>query len=274
MSTAPETNNSTLATDASTPAPRKRRPPRRVEVSCVQVLSPAMRRITFKGAELEGFAPATPASYIKLIFPEPGQPEPERPIPDGPRPKSMRTYTPLAVRADVHEVDVDFVLHGEGPASTWAAQATVGHVLFLMGPGPGYELDTTATNHLLIVDDSALPAVENILIELPASAHVQLLVEVISAHEERPLNSAAALQTQWLARGTDHRDAGKPLEQALRSMKSIPLDAKIYLACEAAAMRRIRSLLIDELGVARSNIVGRGYWKLDTVNHPDHDYGE
>jgi NADPH-dependent ferric siderophore reductase len=33
-------------------------------------------------------------------------------------------------------------------------------------------------------------------------------------------------------------------------------------------------LLIDELGVERSRIVGRGYWKLGTVNHPDHDYGE
>jgi NADPH-dependent ferric siderophore reductase len=39
-------------------------------------------------------------------------------------------------------------------------------------------------------------------------------------------------------------------------------------------MRRIRQLLQDELGVDRQHIVGRGYWKLDTVNHPDHDYGE
>ena len=35
-----------------------------------------------------------------------------------------------------------------------------------------------------------------------------------------------------------------------------------------------RRLLQDELGVDRQHIVGRGYWKLDTVNHPDHDYGE
>jgi NADPH-dependent ferric siderophore reductase len=263
------------ATPEMTPAPaRKRRPPRRVEVTHVQVLSPAMRRITFKGAELEGFAPELPASYIKLIFPEPGQLEPERPLPDAPRPKSMRTYTPLAVRPEAHEVDVDFVLHGEGPASTWAAQAKVGNVLFLMGPGPGYALDKTATEHLLIADDSALPAVENILSELPGSANAQLLVEVISADEERPLKGAATLKTQWLARGTDHREAGKPLEQALRALRPVPVNAKIYLACEAAAMRRIRKLLTDELGIDRKNIVGRGYWKLDTINHPDHDYGE
>ena len=265
MSSIPET---------TAPPARKRRPPRRVEVTRIKVLSPAMRRITFKGDELEGFAPETPASYIKLIFPEPGQNEPERPLPDAPRPKAMRTYTPLAVRPEVHEVDVDFVLHGEGPASTWASQAAVGQVIYLMGPGPGYALDTSAAQHLLIADDSALPAIENILAVLPASASVHLLVEVISADEARPLQSAAKLVTQWLPRGTDHRNAGLPLERALRALQTVPPGTKIYLACEAAAMRRIRKLLQDELGVDRQHIVSRGYWKLDTANHPDHDYGE
>jgi NADPH-dependent ferric siderophore reductase len=256
------------------PAPRKRRPPRRVEVSRVEVLSPAMRRITLTGAELEGFAPAGPASYIKLIFPEPGQTEPVRPLPDGPRAVSMRTYTPLAVRPDALEVDVDFVLHGEGPASTWAAQARVGQVLFLMGPGPGYTLDADATQHLLIADDSALPAVETILAALPAGASARVLLEVISEAEQRPLHSPAQLDVRWLPRGADHRAAGLPLEKALREGPAVAADARIYLACEAAAMRRIRQLLIDELDVNRSRIVGRGYWKLDAVNHPDHDYGD
>ncbi len=265
MSSSPET---------TAPPARKRRPPRRVEVIRVEVLSPAMRRITLKGDELEGFTPETPASYIKLIFPEPGQSEPLRPLPDAPRPKAMRTYTPLAVRPETLEVDVDFVLHGEGPASTWAAQAQVGQVLFLMGPGPGYAVDTTATQHLLLADDSALPAIETILAALPASAAAQVLLEVISAAEERPLQSAATLEVQWLPRGTDHRAAGQPLEAALRALPAIAADTKIYLACEAAAMRRIRELLAGELGVDRKQIVSRGYWKLDAINHPDHDYGE
>ncbi|OOG45006.1 siderophore-interacting protein [Polaromonas sp. A23] len=253
---------------------RQRRPPRRVEVRRVEVLSPAMRRITLAGAELEGFMPAGPASYIKLIFPEPGQTEPTRPLPDGPRAVSMRTYTPLAIRPEALEVDVDFVLHGEGPASTWAAQATVGQVLFLMGPGPGYTLDPAVAQHLLIADDSALPAVETILAALPATARAQVLLEVISHAEQRPLHSAAQLDVSWLPRGTDHRAAGEPLIKALRALSPIAAKARVYLACEAAAMRRIRQLLIDELGVSRGQIVGRGYWKLDVVNHPDHDYGD
>ena len=269
MSTPPSATPEVAAT-----TPRKRRPPRRVEVTKVHKLSPAMLRITLHGAELEGFAPEAPASYIKLIFPEPGQTEPERPLPDAPRPKSMRTYTPLAVRPSAHEVDVDFVLHGDGPAATWAAQAKVGQVLFLMGPGPGYPVDATVANYLLIADDSALPAVETILAALPSSASAELLLEVISAEEERALTSAARITAHWLPRGTNHALAGQPLEKALRSMPKIAADTKIYIACEAAAMRSIRTLLIEELGVDRKQIVGRGYWKLNTVNHPDHDYGE
>ena len=233
-----------------------------------------MRRITLTGAELEGVPPVGPASYIKLIFPEPGQTEPVRPLPDGPRAVSMRTYTPLAVRAEALEVDVDFVLHGEGPASTWAAQASVGQVLYLMGPGPGYAPDASCSQHLLLADDSALPAVETILAALPASARARVLLEVISDAEQRPLHSAAQLDVTWLARGTDHRSAGQPLEKALRALPPMGPDTRIYLACEAAAMRRIRQQLVDVLGVQRSQIVGRGYWKLDVVNHPDHDYGD
>ncbi|GBU15553.1 siderophore-interacting protein [Polaromonas sp.] len=262
--------------DAAPPAAaaRKRRPPRRVQVSRIQVLSPLMRRITLHGSELADFEVLEPACYIKLIFPEPGQTEPERPLPDGPRAKTMRTYTPLAVRPEAQEVDVDFVLHGEGPAASWAAQAQVGQVLFLMGPGPGYKLAQDAPAHWLIGDDSALPAFETILASLPATAHVQLLIEVAAAAEERVLQSPARVSAQWVLRGADPQQAGQALQTALRLHSSPPAGVQIYLACEASAMRRVRLQLINDMGIERSQIVGRGYWKLGTLNHPDHDYGE
>ena len=39
-------------------------------------------------------------------------------------------------------------------------------------------------------------------------------------------------------------------------------------------MRRVRQVLIKELDVDRSQIIGRGYWKQGTVNHTDHDKGD
>ena len=233
-----------------------------------------MRRITLQGSELAGFEAPDPASYMKLIFPEPGQTEPDRPLPDGPRAKTMRTYTPLAVRPEACEVDVDFVLHGNGPASSWAAQAQVGQVLFLMGPGPGYQLVPDASEYWLVGDASALPAFETILASLPVTARVHVLMEVAAAAEERVLPSPARVSTQWVVRGADRQQAGQALEAALRQCSKPPAGAQIYLVCEATAMRRLRLRLINELGVERGQIVGRGYWKLGTLNHPDHDYGD
>src|SRR2546426_3121875 len=150
-------------TPSTDKAPRRRSPPRRVVVARVQTLSPAMRRITLAGAELAGFAASAPASYVKLIFPEPGEREPVPPSPDGPRAMNMRTYTPRRFDAQALELDVDFVLHGVGPASNWAEQAQPGQPLLLMGPGPGYTTDPDTSSYLLIGDDSALPAIETIL---------------------------------------------------------------------------------------------------------------
>jgi len=255
-------------------APRKRTPPRRVETARVEILSPVMRRITLAGPSLAGFSIPLPASYIKLIFPEPGQTEPVAPTPDGPRSPWMRTYTPRRFDAQANALEVDFVLHGEGPASTWAEHARPGQALYLMGPGPGYKLDTTASGHWLIGDDSALPAFETILETLPAATPVKLLVEVVDGREERALPGATLADIHWLPRGTDKNNAGEALLIALRGMAAPPFGTRIYIACEAMAMRRIRQWLIDELAVPRSQIVGRGYWKLGAVNHPDHDYGD
>ena len=72
-------------------------------------------------------------------------------------------------------------------------------------------------------------------------------------------------------------DPRKGLEEGglrLRARGVSPAGARIYIACEAMAMRRLRHLLIDELGVPKAQVIGRGYWKLGEVNHPDHDYGD
>jgi NADPH-dependent ferric siderophore reductase len=50
-------------------------------------------------------------------------------------------------------------------------------------------------------------------------------------------------------------------------------EARAAWAEEAAAMRRIRDLLITRHGVDRARLHVRGYWKFGEANHPDHDYG-
>jgi len=246
---------------------------RRVWVTRVEQLTPRMVRVTFTGDDLGAFAWNGPAAHIKLAFPEEGQAEPPLPQPDGPRSTRMRTYTPRRFDPAVPELDVTFVLHGDGPASTWAAHTHAGQALLLAGPGPNYQIDPDADWFLLAGDDAALPAIETILDALPAEARVRAVLEVADAREERPLSTAAQLEITWLHRGAHPARAGAALEAAIRAMPFPAGDGRIYVGCEAAAMRRIRMHLLQERGLGPEMMVTRGYWKLGDINYTDHDYG-
>jgi NADPH-dependent ferric siderophore reductase len=192
---------------------RPRSNPRRIEVLAVRKLSPRMRRVTFGGSDLASFAWSGPAAHIKIIFPEPGSgvDTVAIPDPDGPRPTTTRTYTPRSFDAAACTLDVDFVLHGHGPASTWAEQAKAGQQLVLMGPGRGYEIDPDAPWYVLIGDDAALPAIETILAELPPGMGVTVLLEVAETDEARTLAGAPGADIRWIARGADPHAAGSAL---------------------------------------------------------------
>lgn len=235
-----------------------------------------MRRVTFSGEDLATFAWSGPAAHIKIIFPEPGLglDTVAVPEPDGPRPATTRTYTPRRFDADALTLDVDFVLHGHGPASAWAAQARIGQQLVMMGPGPGYAADDAAPWYVLIGDDAALPAIETIVEALPGTLPITAFIEVPAADEARTLGGRADADVRWVVRGDDAQAAGSALEQALSAF-IWPTDAgRVYVGCESNAMRRIRTAVSAATGLERSRIVARGYWRVGAVNHPDRDYAE
>ena len=257
--------------DSTAPASRPRPMARRVAVRAVQHLSPLMRRVTFGGGDLADFAWSGPAAHLKLLFPPPGQTEVVAPTQDGPRPTTMRTYTPRCFDAVALTLDVDFVLHGEGPASSWAEQAQAGQELILMGPAPGYKIDPDAPWYVLIGDDTALPAIETLLEAVPTAATVTAFIEVVAA---RLLPGAASADLRWLPRGNDPRQAGTALQAALAAFHWPVGEGRVYIGCEAKAMRQIRNQVIEASGLARQRVTGRGYWQIGAVNHPDRDFAD
>ena len=64
---------------------------------------------------------------------------------------------------------MDFLLHGEGPGTTWAQQAQPGQVVAVSHqPGGAYKVDAEADWYLIGGDEAALPAVGTLL-EAPAT---------------------------------------------------------------------------------------------------------
>jgi len=258
----------------SEPAPvgRPNRPRYSCKVQSVRQLAPRMVRIVFAGEDLSNYAWNGPAAHIKLILGAP-RAEGERPL--------SRTYTPRYFDASRGELAVDFVLHGEGPASTWAAQAQVGQPMIIAGPGRCYSLDAQAQWLLIAGDESAIPAIATILEVVPETLRTQVLIEVNDATDEFAITRALPnVSIRWLHRAhpiVGHGStaiAGVELRTAVTAFQPPAGPGCVYVACEAEAMRRIRRYLLVERGLARDWVTTRGYWKQGATDHPDRDYGE
>jgi NADPH-dependent ferric siderophore reductase len=242
-----------------------------------------MVRVLLGGDDLEGFAVEMPTQHIKVAFPLPGEIEPRMPAPRGdgsppppdePRPV-IRTYTPRSYDPEAGELTVDFVIHGEGPASEWAERARPGDRLLVAGPGGRFQLGLDPAHYVVAGDESALPAIGTLLEALPRSARADVLVEVIDEGDHLDVASQAdglEPRVTWLHRGL-HDPAGSLLEQALRDA-DLGQEDRVWVACEALVVRDIRRHLLVERGLDRDAILTRGYWRRGEPNHPDHDYGE
>lgn len=259
---------------------RRRQPPVAVSVASVTRLTPRLISIRVAADDLSRFADAAPTAHIKVFLPAPGQDAPTMPImtPEGrvwpedqPRP-IVRTYTPRAYDPGSNTLEVQFVLHGVGPASEWAQNATAGDRLAIGGPGGRFSADPTVARWWIAGDESALPAIGTLLDWLPPESAAEVHVEVEGPDDEIPLTSAAGLTVVWHHRGTG--DAfGSELSGAA-SAATITEDTQVWVACEASAVRSIRRLMLDEKHVPVARLVTRGYWRIGAPDHPDHDYGE
>jgi NADPH-dependent ferric siderophore reductase len=249
-----------------------------VEVRRVERPTPRCVRVTFGGEELAGYEMRGPAAHIKVLFPREGEdsvllPEwgPEGPLlKEGQSMPPSRTYTPRSWDPAKRELTVEFMLHGEGLASSWARSVKPGVVGAVTLPGGPYAIDETADWYLIAGDESALPAIETILEALPSGKPAYVIAEVADVSEERHL---AATSVTWLHQNRD-AESGAALERALRDFEAPSGNGRVWVGCEAGIMRSIRKHLLFERGMQRSEIHTHGYWKKGAANHPDHDVGQ
>jgi NADPH-dependent ferric siderophore reductase len=190
---------------------------------------------------------------------------------DQPRP-AVRTYTPRRWDPAAGTLEVEFVLHGTGPASDWAEQAGVGDGLAVAGPGGRVSLDFEADHYLVAGDETAIPAIGMLLEALPPAATIAAFIEVDSSDDEMELPVTPGTTLTWLPR----RRAGAwgaELEAAV-AVADIPEGTQAWIACEAVAVRRIRRQLLSVRALPVTSVVTRGYWRQGETDHPDHDYGD
>lgn len=260
------------------------RPVHTFEVVRTEQLTPHVIRVVLGGNGFDTFKPNDHTdSYVKLVFVDddidvrtltsPGNQltlDSFNALPPEKRP-TVRTYTVRQADTDRREIIIDFVVHGEhGVAGPWAASATPGRRLFVMGPSGAYSPDPRADWHLFAGDESAVPAISAALEALPDNAIGKVFIEVAGPEDQIELTAPAGVEVSWIYRGgradlvaEDVAGDHAPLIAAVKEAAWLPGQVQVFIHGEAqAVMHNLRPYIRKERGIdAKWASSISGYWR-------------
>ena len=225
----------------STPLVR-RSPAHRGVVTATEQLTPRMRRVTVQADAMRDVE-VRPAQDVELL------------LRTGAGRRVKRRYTIRQARPESGELDLDVLLHGDGPGAQWAGAAQPGDEVEFQGPRGKLEL-RSATWHLLVGDESALPAIAAICEALGGREPAVAVIEVQDETDQLPIPA----DVRWLHRGTAPAGGAELLAAALDGLKA-PAGAHGYLMGETRAMVALRTVL-EGHGIDHDAIFVKGYWNI------------
>jgi NADPH-dependent ferric siderophore reductase len=204
--------------------------------------------------------------YAKILFVDPGLgltppydlaalreslPPDQQPV--------TRTYTLRRADAERQQVVIDFVVHGDqGIAAPWAAHADPGDVLTMSGAGGAYRPDPDCDWHLLVGDESALPAICSTLEALPPDARGLAYLETSDPGQYLDAKPPAGLEINWLQR-PEPGSRPRLLADTLLAGPWLAGRVDVFAHGERESMKAVRAALKTRLGDG-DQLSLSGYW--------------
>ena len=219
-------------------------------------VEPNMRRVVLTADDIGAFA-YEPGQAIVLLVPGPGGET------------GRRDYTIRCMDRQAGTVSVDFVLHGDTPAPTWARQAKPGDTIEAKGPRGGTVLRPDADWHLLTGDETCIPAIAHILEMMPADAKAFVFIEVDDRKGEINLQTQADAVIRWVHRNGTPPGPSELMNGVVRDFVLPPGKGHAYVIGETGNVRRQRHTLIAR-GLTRDQISSEGYWRPGRIGGHDH----
>ncbi|MFV0308594.1 MAG: siderophore-interacting protein [Desertimonas sp.] len=236
-------------------------------VATVERLTPSLVRIVFGGEGLAAFEPTEfTDQYVNALFVPDGATyavpfdvDAARQGPADHRPRGRR-YTVRAWDPQTRLLTVDFVAHGDtGYAGPWAQRARVGDRLQMVGPSGGYR-PRPAGWHLMVGDESALPAIAASVEALAEGQRAVVVLVVDGPDDEVEVRSPAHLDVRWChRRGSDAPDT--LLLDTIASLEWPAGTVDVFVHGEAAEVRAVRRFLVAERGVDPAAASISPYWR-------------
>lgn len=248
---------------------------RQARVERVVDVTPRMRRVTLtgeqlgaftsEGVELPAFASSAFDDHVKLIFASDGDVRSVLPLqlPHGiewepSETRQGRDYTPRRYDPGIRELDLDFVLHGEGPAASWARGARPGDELWFAGPKSSTVVPADVDWVLLAGDETALPAIARFFEERPVAAPVRAVVAVSDPEARQELAVGQADAVEWVVADAGDETA---LAAAVGRVEPLPGTPYVWAAAESRSLLAVRRRA-RALGAPKSHVNITGYWHL------------
>jgi NADPH-dependent ferric siderophore reductase len=241
---------------------------RTLTVARIENVTPSLKRITLAGPDLAGFKSLSPDDHVKVFFPYPGEDTPVVPtlgpegmrLEPGSRPPIMRDYTPRRYDEAAQELQIEFVIHGDGAGSRWAEHARLGQRLTIGGPRGSTIVPFAFDWYLMIGDESAIPSIARRAEELPKGATSIAMIEVEEERHETPI---AASKTVWIHRHSNPAGTANGFMKALETLELPEGDGFVWVAAEKAAAMQIKEYLLSTEKVRPEFIKATGYWTKD-----------
>lgn len=218
---------------------------REVEVAAVAPLGAHFVAVTFRGDDLADFVSSSFDDHVKFIFD------------DASGEAVRRDYTPRRYDRAARELTIEFALHGDGKASSWARHAAVGQRATIGGPRGSMIVPADYAWHLLAGDATALPAIRRRMEELPAGVRA---IVIVASDDAVQLSTAAQLDVWQVADGA-------ALVEAIRAMPLPADDAFVWFGGEASIAAQVRDVVHGEKGFARTASRISAYWKRGASDH-------
>ncbi len=215
-------------------------------------------RVRVAGETLRGFTAPGADDHVRLFFAPAGATAPA--TPEEWREFPSREYTPLNADAGAGWAEFDFVIHGEGPGSAWAAQAPVGSAVAVAGPRRSNAVTGESDSWFLAGDETAIPAITRFLRSRRPGTPARVIVEVAAENEFVPIPADPATEVTVVVR------ADNTLADALAALgeSDRPAGAVLgFVAAEAAIVPVARALLLDRWGLPAEAVITKGYWRRD-----------
>jgi NADPH-dependent ferric siderophore reductase len=225
-----------------------------LEVAESLAVTPAMRRLRLRAAGLADFS-YQPGQDLMVAVPAEGQGS------------FRRRYTIRRLDRSAGLLDLDVVLHGDGPGARWAASATTGDHIEAIGPRGKIVVDPKADWHLMVGDESGLPGFFAMIESLPAGSAATAIIEIDGPEEEqRPdVTDGVDVDLRWLHRQGGPGGTPEGLIEAVSAWPPPAGSGHAYLSGELSVVAHLRRVL-ESRGLAGGQLSPKAYWRLGVAN--------